>query len=281
MSMMDVPPNVAPQPTALAPAQWISKNPQLASTPLGAYTDSQYEAAAAQLRAQIARQYADIVQQLGYKDDSGNFIPGTVEAQAKKTRAETQYGMDLATEQDDQQHQREGTLFSGLRGVTRARAQHPFVSALADLDTQVPQTLANLYENAAGLTDEYTRQNNILLADAAARAAAGFGTQPGQVVSAPSGAPALGASTFEGRLPAPGGPVDQGLAGLSAAPTTVDQQIASAPAAQVPGLVSSRALAALPSYMMPIYAAQQAKTSTPKKPAAPKIWGGQASMGRY
>jgi hypothetical protein len=32
----------------------------------------------------------------------------------------------------------------------------------------------------AGLTDEYTLQNNLMLADAAARRAVGFGSQPGQ-----------------------------------------------------------------------------------------------------
>jgi hypothetical protein len=176
-------------PAALPASQTLTKNPQLSQTPLGAYTDSQYEAAAAQLRAQIQRQYADILQQLGYKDDSGNFIPGSVEADAQKQKAELQRSMGIAGEEVTQQHQREGTLFSGLRGINQGRAEHPFVSALADLDTNTPLQLSKLYDQATGLTDEYTLQNNLLLADAAARAAAGFGTQPGQVIT-PPGSPA-------------------------------------------------------------------------------------------
>jgi len=181
----------AAQMTALQPSQQLAQNPQLSATPLGAYTDSQYEAAVAQLRAQIQRQYADVLQQIGYKNDAGQFIPGTVEADAQKQNAELQRSMGLAGEEVTQQHQREGTLFSGVRGVNQGRAEHPFVSAMADLATSTPLTLAKLYDQGSGLMDDYSRQNNLLLADAAARAAAGFGTQPGQVVSPPGG-PAVG-----------------------------------------------------------------------------------------
>jgi hypothetical protein len=171
----------------IPPSKALTKNPVLSQTPLGAYTDSQYEASHAQLRNNIAKQYADILSQIGYKDDSGQFIPGQIEADAQKQQAELQRGMGIAQEEVTQGAQREGTLFSGLRGTNQARAEHPFVSALSDLATNTPLALNKLYEQAAGLTDEYTLQNNLMLADAAARAAAGFGTQPGEMVSAPTG----------------------------------------------------------------------------------------------
>jgi hypothetical protein len=165
---------------AIPPSKQLTKNPLLSQTPLGAYTDSQYEAGNAQLRNSIAKQYADILQQIGYKDDAGNFIPGQIEADAQKQQAELQRGMGIAQEEVTQGAQREGTLFSGLRGTNQARAEHPFVSALSDLATNTPMALNKLYEQAAGLTDEYTLQNNLMLADAAARRAVGFGSQPGQ-----------------------------------------------------------------------------------------------------
>jgi hypothetical protein len=176
-------------PTKMAPSKALTKNPVLSQTPMGAYTDSQYEAAHAQLRNNIAKQYADILQQVGYTDDSGNFIPGQIEADAQKQGAELQRGMGIAQEEVTQGAQREGTLFSGLRGVNQGRAEHPFVSALSDLATNTPLALNKLYEQAAGLTDEYTLQNNLMLADAAARAASGFGSQPGQfdAPAAPAG----------------------------------------------------------------------------------------------
>lgn len=151
--------------------QALRRQPGLPSTPT-AGQDSQYTAAEAQLRADVNRRYADILQNLGYQNDQGQFIPGEVEAQAQRQRPELQRNMDIAAEDVTKQSQREGTLFSGLRSQQTARAQHPFVQALADLDVDVPKQLNTLYENAGRTLQDYTIQNNLLLADAAARASA-------------------------------------------------------------------------------------------------------------
>lgn len=153
------------------PTKALGRNPALPSTP-AAGQDSQYVAGEAQLRADINRRYADILQQLGYQNDQGQFIPGEVEAQAARARPEIERNKQFAEEDVTKQSQREGTLFSGLRAENTARAQHPFVQALADLDVDVPKQLNTLYENAGRTLQDYTIQNNLLLADSAARASA-------------------------------------------------------------------------------------------------------------
>jgi len=171
----------AGQQTMLPGAMWLQRNPQLPQTPMGAYTDSVYAAQDAQLRHDISQQYADILQQLGYVDpNTGQFIQGSVEAQANRQQADLQRQMQLADEQVTQQHQQLGTLFSGLRGTDQARAEFPMVSGISDLMTQTPLTLQQLYEKAAGLTDVYTLQQNQNIAAAADRAA-------GRITAAPPG----------------------------------------------------------------------------------------------
>lgn len=157
----------------------LSRNPMLPQHPLGAYTDSQYEAQNALLRNEIAKKYADILQQLGYVDpQTGQFVQGSVEAEATKRKADLTRSADIAGEGVTKQHQLEGTLFSGLRGTDQARAEHPYVNEIGDIETQTPLTLAQLYEKAGGLIGDYTLQDNQYIAEAAARRAAGF-QQPG------------------------------------------------------------------------------------------------------
>jgi hypothetical protein len=164
----------------------LQRNPQLPQSPLGAYTDAQYQAQDAILRSNIAKQYSDILQQLGYVDpNSGGFIQGSVEANANKSIADQQRQMQLADEQVTQQHQTLGTLFSGLRGTDQARAEEPMVSSIANTQTQTPLTLQQLYEQAAGLTSDYTNQQNSNIADAASRASAALQAQPPAAAPAP------------------------------------------------------------------------------------------------
>src|SRR5688500_7961242 len=114
---MDTTPLVSQQaqPALTSSAQQLPKNPMLPQHPLGAYTDAQFEAQDAILRAQVAKQYADILRQLGYVDPkTGQFIPGDVEQQAMKTRSELGRSKDLATEEQTYISQRNGTLFSGV-----------------------------------------------------------------------------------------------------------------------------------------------------------------------
>jgi hypothetical protein len=151
--------------------QPLGRNPALPALPTTGQ-DSEYTASEAQLRADINRRYADILQQLGYQNEKGEFIPGEVEAMAQRQRPEIQRNQKFAAEDVTKQAQREGTLFSGLRAENTARAEHPFVQALADLDVDVPKQLNRLDEDAGRTLQDYTIQNNLLLADSAARASA-------------------------------------------------------------------------------------------------------------
>jgi hypothetical protein len=157
--------------TAVSGAQWLKLNPQLVAAPLSKVTDSLYLAQEAQLRAQTARQYNDILQQLGYQDPNSNaFIKGDVEIGADRQMAELQHNMMLAHEGVTDDSQRAGTLFSGYRGTQTARAEHPFVQSMADLDVDVPKQLSRLYQQAENTLQDYTIQQNLLLAQAAMRA---------------------------------------------------------------------------------------------------------------
>ena len=147
-----------------------NKNPQLSQHPLGRYTDSIYEAKIAQLRADTARKHADFLRQLGYQNEQGQFIMGDVESEAARQRSGLQRNLGLAREGVTNQMQRSGTLFSGYRGVQQARAEHPYAEGIADLDVTTARKLGDLTEQNAGLTDQFTRDQNLALADAAGRA---------------------------------------------------------------------------------------------------------------
>lgn len=173
--------------------QQLGRNPMLPVHPVTAAMDSQYSADEAVLRANISKQYADILQQLGYTDEQGNFIPGSVATNAARQQTDLQRSSDIAGEGVTQDSQRAGTLFSGYRGTQQARAQYPFQQSMLDLGINVPLTLATLHEQAAGLTDQYTLQNNQLLAAAAARAGSGIISSAGAGVG--GGTPPVGGGT--------------------------------------------------------------------------------------
>jgi len=187
----------------------------LPQTTLGEVTDAQAEAQFADLQADIARRHADILKQLGYVDDYGNFIMGSVETEAQRQIADRQRDVRLAQEDVTNEMQRAGTLFSGYRGTEQARREHPFVSAIADINTKLPGQLSDLYEQAAGLTDEFTRGRNSILADAAARRAAALTQNP-----VTSGGAEGTADTGAGQLPvgtdwgAQGGITNENLASV-------------------------------------------------------------------
>lgn len=150
----------------------LARNPQLPEHPLGAYTDSMYEAQIAQLRQQIAKQYNDVLQQLGYTNDQGQFVPGTTEIEANKQRSILGRNLQLAEEGTTQQAQQQGTLFSGLRGTAQARAEFPFQSALSDLEVSVPKQLTDLYGQGTDLLSQFNTSQNLYLAEAAQRQSA-------------------------------------------------------------------------------------------------------------
>lgn len=166
-------PGTAALPQTVVPTnQRLGRNPMLPQHPLGAYTDAQYEAQQAMLQQEISKRYADILQQLGYTDDQGNFIMGSVETNAGRQRADLEHSMGLARDEVTKQAQREGTLFSGIRGKLQGQAEFPMANAEARLDADLPLQLGSLYEQAGGLVSEYTLRQNQLIADAAARKAA-------------------------------------------------------------------------------------------------------------
>ena len=199
-----IPNNLLPQST-----QRLGQNPMLPAHPQS--SDSQYLAEEAILRANMARQYADILQQLGYVDEQGRFIPGQVSVNANRQAGELERSSDLATEQVTNDAQRAGTLFSGRRAVDTSRAQYPFQQQIAQLGVDTPLQLGQLTEQAAGLIDQYTLQNNLLLSQSAARAAALAAQNPG---SAPTSTPAQGGGGL------PGGAVDMGTGGTGLTGTT-------------------------------------------------------------
>lgn len=142
----------------------------LPGTPQGAQTDSMYEAALAALRFGATNQYNQIRRQIGYTDPlTGAYIPGLVETQAMRDAEEAKRGSSLAEQATTEDMQRAGTLFSGYRGTAQARNQAPWIQALADLDVKVPQNLADLYQQAGGISQSYAIGQNQLLADASQR----------------------------------------------------------------------------------------------------------------
>jgi len=141
--------------------------------PADAHVDAQYLANEAQNRAGIERQYGDYLSQLGYTDPAtGQFIPGSLIQDAQLVQANAEQQRQQAIEQTTQAMQNAGTLFSGYRGHAQALAEQPYVQQIADSIRQLPKDMADVYGKAAGLVGQYTIQNNLDLADAAARYAA-------------------------------------------------------------------------------------------------------------
>src|SRR5262252_1106674 len=159
------------------PNRQLGKNPMLPGLPQTGDMDAQYLAEEAQLRNQIATQYGDVLQQLGWTDDAGNFIPGVLSVGAARQQANLERQSDLAAEDVTNTAQRQGTLFSGRRAMEQARAQFPYQQQLAQLGIDLPLAMGGLYEQAAGLIDQYTLQNNVLLAGMAQRRATALAAQ--------------------------------------------------------------------------------------------------------
>ena len=188
--------------------QALNLNPQLPQVQSNLVTDASYNAQQAQLAAEISQRYNDVLKQLGYTDpNTGQFVMGRIESDAARQRDELNRNIGLAQEAATQQRQLEGTLFSGRRGTEQARAEHPFVQSLADLDINVPQQLSDLYEQAGNVVSDYTLRNNLLLADLAQRRAAAAMAAPG-----PGGPPAP-----------PPGPPPSGPPGVTPPVPTGDQ----------------------------------------------------------
>lgn len=138
--------------------------------PAGAYTDSQYLSDDASLRAGIAQQYANILQQLGYQDpNTGHVIPGSVVQDANIQLAQFQHDLQQAAMHAIGQLQNQGTLFSGQRGIQMAEAQYPTMQNIGKLGVDTSRSLSDLYHQAQNLVTSYNTGQNQNLAAAAAR----------------------------------------------------------------------------------------------------------------
>lgn len=140
------------------------------SAPLGAFTDSQYLADDAALRAQIGQQYTPLLNQLGYMDpNTGNVIPGSVVQDANITLAQEQNAAQQALMGVVQNAQNNGTIFSGIRGTQTANALYPHTQNIAQIHLNTQRTLTDLYNQAQNLVTNYNTTNQQNLAAAAAR----------------------------------------------------------------------------------------------------------------
>jgi hypothetical protein len=199
--------------------------------------DSQYQADQASLANEISQRYNDVLKQLGYMDpNTGQFIMGTVETEANRQAADLQRSQGLAAEQATQQRQLEGTLFSGRRATEQARAEHPFVQGLADLDISTPQSLSDLYEQAGNLMSEYTSRNNQALAGAAQRQAAAIQAHPAAPTPPPATPPP---PPGPGPIPGPEGGVTPPSGPFVAPPATSNVSYVGGAGAWTPNVPSA------------------------------------------
>lgn len=180
----------------------LTPNPQLVTHPLGAQTDSIYEAAIAELNGNIQNQYADILQQLGFVGPDGQFIPGLLETAAARQRDILQQGQEFARQGVTDSATRGGTLFSGRRGYLQGRAEDPFVRQRGELESALGMQLGDRYQEAMRLLSGFNLQRDKLIADAAARAAARIQNNPvGE--AAPPADPGTGEAPGREGLPGP------------------------------------------------------------------------------
>ena len=153
-------------------------NPQLVTHPLGKQTDDQYEAAVAQLVHGTNTSYANILKELGFLDETGKFLPGTLETQAARDRFELERQRELARRSVDEGAMRGNTVFSGRRAKLLDDASSPYDTGIANLGTQLSQALAQRYGDLGNVTKEFELQRNLLLSDAAERIAALIAAKP-------------------------------------------------------------------------------------------------------
>ena len=205
-------------PPGWTPPSAVSRNPMLPQSPLGAYTDAAYQQALAARNQAYNQDWQNTIGQLGYTDDQGNYIPGSVEVNANRQISDLQNSLRLADEATTNQMRDQGTLFSGYRGTAQARAEYPYAQGIASLLTDTPNTLMGLYNHLASIYGDYTSGNLADIAAAAERGAAALTKVPP--------APAPGAGPSDGGAqpgtPEPGTPFTPGIPGSTAASPYAD-----------------------------------------------------------
>lgn len=208
-------------------SQQLAVNPQLVTHPLGAYTDALYESQEAELRATTLRSYNDLLQKLGYLDpDTGEFIRGSIETEAQAEEMRQAYGLEIARQGVTDAMQKQGTLFAGIRGTQQARAEDPYIEAIAALKSSVPQQLSAAYRASLQSLEDYRIGQMKLLADAATRDTTSLENNPPAATpdatdttgtTTPTTTPATTSDQYPGATTAPG--VNTGFLGLSQPPT--------------------------------------------------------------
>lgn len=191
---INLPAGFGPQGASIVPQQQQVKNqnPSLVTHPLGAQTDDIYEAAVAQLQYDTQSRYAQLLQELGFVGDSGQFMPGTLETEATRQRYDLERQRDLSLQEVIEGAVRGGTVFSGRRAQNQAQAQQPFDSAISELTTRLSRELANRYQGLGDITRQFELGRGSLLAEASERIKAALLAQQGIGGEPPPGPPGGG-----------------------------------------------------------------------------------------
>jgi hypothetical protein len=180
----------APAPSLLQGQQQLQHNPQLITHPLGAYTDSQYESDIADLTLSTNRSYQDILDQLGYLDPTtGQVIKGRLEQGADRQRRDIFTGREDVITSVTNAMREAGSLFSGYRMTEQGRQEKPYLTQLGDVETDLSRDLADQFELAMELMQDFEIKRNKALADAARRRAQQPGAGDGGGVAPPGEAP--------------------------------------------------------------------------------------------
>jgi hypothetical protein len=125
----------------------------------------------AQLAFDTQSRYAQLLQELGFVDEQGRFIPGLLETEALRRRAELSRGRELALQDVIEGAVRGGTVFSGRRAKLTAQAQEPYDAAIAQIGTVLGRELSARYGQLSDLTRQFELTRNMLIAEAAERIA--------------------------------------------------------------------------------------------------------------
>jgi hypothetical protein len=208
----------------LAPSQVLPTNMTFPQAYSGPEADAQYMADEAALRYNIAKQYSDLLNQLGYVDpQTGATIQGQI---AQKSNIQgAQYQHDLAQEaiDNDRTMQNNGTIFSGVRGTELAKLQYPTENQLGGLQLDTATQMQQAYQNAQDLINQYSLQNNQLIGQAAQRYLQNM-LQQQSFATPPSG------GTSGGGTGTPSGQISSTQGATSASPIQTPQAIMTPPA---------------------------------------------------
>lgn len=155
----------------------LQRNPQLAG-PNPDKSDSIYEAQLAKLRHEFGGEYANILRDLGFMGENGQFSPGLIETEAARRQADLQTGMGNAERGVDEAAVRGGTFFSGRRAFNRAQATDPYTRDLSRLTTDTASALSQRLNDFLQLMGGYGIDANLLLAELSKRLAANATQNP-------------------------------------------------------------------------------------------------------